>query len=181
MTAGRLFLETPGVKSEPKPGEDKTPLLVSACLLGMCTAYDGGSTPCPELQAMAAQGRVVPVCPEMAGGLPVPRSPAEIQGGDGADVLDGRARVMTTDGQDVTAQYLTGAQVALETARRFGLRRAVLKSRSPSCGVGQIYDGTFSGRLKPGDGVTAALLKREGIIVRNEEEKKGNTHDAANS
>lgn len=156
-----------------EPGLDNgTSLLVSACLLGLCTAYDGGSSPHPVLQVLAARGRVVPVCPEVAGGLPVPRPPAEIQGGDGADVLDGRARVVTNDGQDVTAQYLAGAQVALEAARGFGLRRAVLKSRSPSCGVGQIYDGTFSGRLRPGDGVTAALLKRAGIAVCKEKESE---------
>jgi len=140
-------------------------LLVSACLLGLCTAYDGGSHPRPAWQAMAARGRVAPICPEVAGGLPVPRPPAEIQGGDGADVLDGRARVVTVEGQDVTAQYLAGAQAALWVARRLGLDRAVLKARSPSCGVGQIYDGAFSQQLRPGDGVTAALLKREGVAV----------------
>lgn len=160
--------------------KDKAPLLVSACLLGMCTAYDGGSRLHPALLALAAQGCVVPVCPEVAGGLPAPRPPAEIQGGDGADVLDGRARVVTVDGQDVTSQFLAGARVALETARRFGLRQAVLKSRSPACGAGQIYDGTFAGRLRPGDGVTTALLKREGVAVYSEEEKRRETgNDAA--
>jgi len=148
--------------------KDKAPLVVSACLLGMCTAYDGGSRPHPALQVLAAQGRVVPVCPEVAGGLTVPRPPAEIQGGDGADVLDGRARVVTVDGQDVTSQFLAGAQAVLETARCFGLRRAVLKSRSPACGAGRIYDGTFTSRLRPGDGVATALLKREGIAVWSE-------------
>lgn len=150
--------------------EDDASLLVSACLLDICTAYDGGSSPHQALRALAARGRVVPICPEVAGGLPVPRPPAEIRDGEGADVLDGRARVVTAGGQDVTAQYLAGAQTALEIARRLGLRRAVLKSRSPSCGVGRIYDGTFTHRLRPGDGVTAALLKREGIAVRSEGE-----------
>jgi len=154
--------------------ENDALLLVSACLLGMCTAYDGGSSLHPRLQALATQGRTVPLCPEVAGGLPVPRPPAEIQGGEGADVLDGRACVVTADGQDVTAQYLAGAQAALAAARRFGLCRAILKSRSPSCGAGQIYDGTFSRRLRPGDGVTAALLKREGIAVHTEEEEGEN-------
>ncbi len=159
-----------------KPVEEEVPLLVSACLLGVCLAYDGGSRPHPALQALAAQGRVVPVCPEVAGGLPVPRSPAEIQGGDGGDVLDGCARVVTADGQDVTAQYLAGAWVALEAARRFGVRRAILRSRSPACGVRRIYDGTFSHRLKPGEGVMAALLKREGIAVCSEEEDNDATN-----
>jgi len=159
--------------------EEGAPLLVSACLLGMCTACDGGSRPHPALQAWAAQGCVVPVCPEVAGGLPVPRLPAEIQGGDGADVLDGRARVVTASGEDVTAQYLVGARAALEAARRFGLCRAVLKARSPSCGVGQVYDGTFTHRLRPGDGVMAALLKREGITVHSKEEVGEEMHDDA--
>ena len=153
--------------------EDGAPLLVSACLLGILTRYDGGSSPHLALRELVARGCVVPLCPEVAGGLPVPRPPAEIQGGDGVDVLDGRARVVTVDGQDVTAQFLVGAQAALAAARRFGLRRAVLKSRSPSCGVGRIYDGTFSARLRPGDGVMAALLKREGIDVRSEEPAGG--------
>jgi len=149
------------------------PLLVSACLLGICTRYDGDSCPHPALQTLAARGLAVPVCPEVAGGLSVPRPPAEIQSGDGNDVLDGRARVITIKGQDVTTQYLAGARAALETARRFDLRRAVLQSRSPACGVGQIYNGTFSGRLKPGDGVTAALLKREGIACVGGDGSKG--------
>lgn len=151
---------------------DGAPLLVSACLLGFCTAHDGDSRPHPALQALAARGRVAPICPEVAGGLPVPRRPAEIRGGDGADVLDGRARVVTVEGRDVTAQYLAGAQAALKVARRFGLDRAVLKARSPSCGVGRIYDGTFSQQLRPGDGVTAALLEREGIAVYSDEEER---------
>lgn len=151
---------------------DGAPLLASACLLGLCTAHDGGAHPHPELQALAARGRVAPICPEVAGGLPVPRPPAEIQGGDGGDVLDGRARVVTVEGQDVTAQYLNGAQAALQVARRLGLDRAVLKARSPSCGVGQIYDGAFSQHLRPGDGVTAALLKRAGIAVYSDEEER---------
>ncbi|OQY25483.1 MAG: hypothetical protein B6I34_02120 [Anaerolineaceae bacterium 4572_32.1] len=111
------------------------PLLVSACLLGICTRYDGDSCPHPALQTL----------------------------------------------EDVTTQYLAGARAALETARRFDLRRAVLQSRSPACGVGQIYNGTFSGRLKPGDGVTAALLKREGIACVGGDGSKGrNKNDATN-
>jgi len=146
------------------------PYLVSACLLGLPTAYDGEGRTVAELIAMAVQGRVVPICPEVAGGLPVPRPPAEIVGGSGEDVLEGRAQVVTVDGQDVTDAFLRGARIALETARRFGIRTAVLKSHSPSCGCCRIYDGTHSGRLVPGQGVTAALLRREGIEVLSEEE-----------
>jgi len=147
-----------------------TPLLVSACLLGLSCRYDGGSCPVPALQRLAALGQAIPICPEVAGGLPIPRPPAEIQGGDGGDVLDGRGRVVSEDGTDVSSAFIAGARAALNLARRCGVARAVLKARSPSCGVGLIYDGTFSGRLASGDGVTAALLRREGITVSTEED-----------
>jgi uncharacterized protein YbbK (DUF523 family) len=110
------------------------------------------------------------VCPEVDGGLGTPRPPAEILGGDGGDVLAGRARVITADGRDVTAAYLSGARRALETARRVGAERAILKSRSPSCGSDSIYDGSFAGRTRAGEGVTAALLRANGIQVSTEEE-----------
>lgn len=145
-------------------------LLVSACLVGIPCRYDGGSCPHDQLQALATQGGVLPFCPEVGGGLPTPRPPAEIQGGDGGDVLEGQARVVNIEGKDVTAEFLAGARKALRVAQRWDIKEAILKARSPSCGVGQTYDGSFSGRLVEGDGVTAALLKREGIIVRNEDE-----------
>ena len=146
------------------------PILVSACLLGLPTTYDGRCHPVAGLVALAAQGLVVPICPEMAGGLSVPRLPAEIVGGDGEGVLDGRARVVAIDGADVTDAYLRGAEVALATARRCGATMAVLKARSPSCGTSCIYDGTHTGRLVPGVGVAAALLRRAGLEVLSEEE-----------
>ncbi len=146
-------------------------LLVSACLLGISCRYDGGSCPHGRLQDLAAQGGALPFCPEVGGGgLPTPRPPAEIQGGDGGDVVDGRARVVNIEGKDVTAEFLAGARKALRLAQRWGIQEAVLKARSPSCGAAQIYDGSFSGGLVEGSGVTAALLKREGIIVKSEEE-----------
>jgi uncharacterized protein YbbK (DUF523 family) len=145
--------------------------LVSACLLGICTRYDGGCFPIPCLIELAARGLAVPVCPEVAGGLPVPRPPAEIVGGDGQAVLDGQARVLTIDGQDVTRAFLSGARQALETAQRLGIRQAVLKENSPSCGRRRIYDGTFSDRLVSGQGVAAVLLQRNGITVLSEEEE----------
>ena len=144
--------------------------LVSACLLGICTRYDGGCCPVPRLIQLAARGLAVPICPEMAGGLPVPRPPAEIVGGDGQAVLDGLAQVLTIDGKDVTEAFLSGARQALETANRLGIRQAVLKDDSPSCGCRRIYDGTFSGRVMSGQGVTAALLQRNGITVLSEED-----------
>ncbi len=110
------------------------------------------------------------VCPEEDGGLGTPRPPAEIVGGDGHAVLEGRARVLTRSGRDVTDAYVRGAEIALEAARREGAETAILKARSPSCGKGCIYDGTFSRTAASGDGVTAALLARDGITVLTEEE-----------
>jgi uncharacterized protein YbbK (DUF523 family) len=143
--------------------------LVSACLLGMPSAYDGQGRLVTELLALAARGHVVPVCPEMAGGLPTPRPAAEIVGGSGEDVLEGRARVVTIEGQDVTDAYVQGAEVTLAAARRCGARLAVLKAHSPSCGSSQICDGSHAGRLVPGQGVTTALLRRAGLQVVSEE------------
>jgi uncharacterized protein YbbK (DUF523 family) len=120
---------------------------------------------------MVARGEAVPFCPEVAGGLSTPRPPAEIQGGDGRDVLAGRARVVNREGQDVTAAYVAGALAGVELARRLGVQRAVLKEHSPACGVKAIYDGTFRGRLCPGRGVFAAALAQAGIELRSEEDK----------
>jgi len=146
--------------------------LVSACLLGFATRYDASSRPHPHLIELAARGRVVPICPEVAGGLPIPRPPAEIVGGDGGAVLNGQARVLTIDGADVTGAFITGAQIALETAQRFGIKTAIMQPRSPSCGQCQVYDGSFAGRLVNGQGVTAALLARHGIQVLSPDEFK---------
>ena len=145
------------------------PVLVSACLAGCACRFDGSAATTVEPARLVASGRAVLVCPEEEGGLGTPRPPAEIAGGDGADVLAGRARVMTAEGRDVTEEYLRGARRALEVARRTGARRAILKSRSPSCGKGEIHDGTFSSTLRTGDGVTAALLEANGIEVVTEE------------
>ena len=135
-------------------------ILISACLLGVCCRYDGESKPIMQTVALMERYHLIPVCPEQLGGLPTPREPSERQ--DGA--------VRTESGADVTAQYRRGSEQALHLARLYGCRAAVLKERSPSCGSGEIYDGTFSGRLTPGDGVTAALLKENGIAVYGESE-----------
>ncbi|MFB8239057.1 DUF523 domain-containing protein [Kitasatospora purpeofusca] len=140
-------------------------ILVSACLAGVPCRYDGRSKDSPQALGPLAAGRAVVVCPEGAGGLPTPRPPAEIVGGDGADVLDGRARVVDATGADCTEEFIAGARAALAAAEAAGARRALLMARSPSCGCGRIYDGTFTGELRPGDGVTAALLRRAGIAV----------------
>ena len=144
-------------------------VLVSACLLGQPVRYDGRASGHPDLlQRWQAEGRVVPLCPEVAGGLPTPRPAAEIPGGQGGLVLDGQAQVRTANGEDVSAAFMAGAQLALELVRRHGIRVAVLKSGSPSCGSRQTYDGTFTGVKVAGEGVTTALLRREGVQVFSE-------------
>ena len=144
-------------------------ILVSRCLLGHRVRYDGGASgPFDQLQQWVDEGRVVPLCPEVAGGLPTPRAAAEIPGGQGGEVLDGRAAVITTDGADVSAEFLSGAYQALELVQKHGIRIAVLKVNSPSCGNLLTYDGTFSGVKVSGEGVTAALLRRYGVQVFSE-------------
>lgn len=146
-------------------------ILVSACLLGQRVRYDGGSHgPFDLLRQWQAEGRLVALCPEVSGGLPTPRPPAEIPGGQGAAVLDRRVAVVTVGGADVSAAFLAGAQAALRTVSEQGLRLAVLKARSPSCGNQQNYDGSFSGTLVDGEGVTAAALRRAGVQVFNEQQ-----------
>ena len=136
-------------------------ILVSACLLGIACKYSGGDNACPALSDALHRGghEFIPVCPEVYGGLPTPRPPAER--------VDGR--VLTENGTDVTAQYRRGAEIALQMAKLYGCEAAILKANSPSCGHGMIYDGTFSHTKIPGDGVTAELLEANGIQVYNEE------------
>ncbi|WP_409298100.1 DUF523 domain-containing protein [Pseudomonas sp. KCJK8993] len=144
-------------------------ILVSRCLLGHRVRYDGGASgPFDQLAAWQQEGRVVALCPEVAGGLPTPRAAAEIPGGQGIDVLQGRAPVMSTAGEDVSAEFLCGARQALALVEKHGIRIAVLKANSPSCGNLWTYDGTFSGVKVPGEGVTAALLKQHGVQVFSE-------------
>jgi len=137
-------------------------VLVSACLLGRACRFDGKDKLVLELQDVLRAEKVeaVPFCPEEAGGLGTPRPPAVIVGGDGEDVLDGRARVVTDGGEDVTAAFLDGARQALDAARLHGCAVAYLKERSPSCGCGQVH--TEKGVAK-GCGVTTALLRRGGV------------------
>ncbi|OUO32486.1 purine-nucleoside phosphorylase [Olsenella sp. An293] len=135
---------------------------ISACLLGAPVRYDGGSKPVSEVLELAEKVDVVRVCPETASGLPVPRPPAEQLGG----------RVLLADGRDVTAEFDLGARRCLDAVRRSPVRLAVLKAKSPSCGVGLVYDGTYSGRLVPGQGVFARRLEEEGICVVTEDTVK---------
>lgn len=139
---------------------ESSPILVSACLLGVPCRYDGTGQADARMLALAQSRRLIPVCPEQLGGLPTPRPPAERHD----------TRVLTRDERDVTAPYTRGAEETLRLARLFGCRLAVLKANSPSCGSGQIYDGCFCGRLVPGDGVAAALLKQAGLTVLSEKD-----------
>ena len=147
-------------------------ILISACLLGERVRWDGrgADTGDGPIAKWNAEGRLVPICPEVAGGLPVPRPPAELRGGDGGGVWGGGARVVAIGGEDVTSAFRTGAMAALELARRHSIRIAILKERSPSCGSSQIYDGTFTGVRIEGAGVTAALLRESGVRVFSEDE-----------
>lgn len=140
-------------------------ILVSACLLGANCKYSGGSNLCPEVVALKEIYHLVPVCPEQLGGLSTPREPAEQRGG----------LVLTRSGADVTAQFRRGAEEALRLANLLGCRKAVLKSRSPSCGAGPIYDGSFTGTLVPGRGIAAKLLLENGIAVFTEDSLPGKT------
>ena len=147
---------------------NQEPLLISACLLGIACRYDGrsvegrfGASSLPLAEALpklAERYTLVPVCPEIYGGLPTPRTPSERVG----------TRVLMKDGRDVSAEYARGADAALALCRTLGITKALLKAKSPSCGVGRIYDGTFTGTLTDGDGVTAERLSTAGIAVFSE-------------
>lgn len=147
-------------------------VLISACLLGQRVRYDGGHKKLLHrlIDELQAAGRLVPICPEMLGGLPTPRPAAEIRGeGDGASVLDDLAIITSQDGRDMTSEFLSGADAALQIAKSRNCRYAIMAEKSPSCGSRQVYSGNFDGVLQPGQGVTAALLARHGITVISSE------------
>ena len=148
-------------------------VLVSACLLGEAVRYDGLSKPIQSdiLARWLSEGRVVPVCPEVAGGLTIPRIASEIEKPlGGYAVLDGRTRVVDASGRDVSEAFIKGANEALSVAQAKGIRVAVLKENSPSCGSSYCYDGTFTRTKIPQPGVTGAMLRRAGILVFSEEQ-----------
>lgn len=137
-------------------------ILVSACLLGEKVRWNGADKKSgnPIIERWLEEGRIISACPEVLGGLGIPRPPAEISGG----------RVFTRDGDDVTAAFEQGARLAAEAAEAHGIHVAILKSASPSCGSSFVYDGTFTGTRVPGDGVTTALLRSRGLMIFSEEE-----------
>ncbi|MCM1992471.1 DUF523 domain-containing protein [Oceanirhabdus seepicola] len=144
-------------------------IILSACLCGINCKYDGGNNLNDKAVELLKSGKALPVCPEQLGGQSTPRIPHEIIDSTGEEVLDGKGVIKGPEGDDVTDEFLKGAQETLKIAQAIGAEYAVLKARSPSCGFGKIYDGSFTGNKKYGNGVTAALLKRNGIKIYTEE------------
>lgn len=147
-------------------------ILVSACLMGQKVRYDArhAAVTADILDQWQNDGRLITICPEMAGGLPVPRPAAEIYKGTGTDVLDNNAPVLRKDGVDVSDFFIKGAHAALDLALKHNIRIAVLKEKSPSCASTLIYNGQFAGMKREGEGVTTALLRRHGIAVFSEKQ-----------
>lgn len=146
-------------------------ILISGCLCGINCKYNGGNNLNEKVVELFKSGKAIPICPEQLGGQATPRVAHEIINGDGAKVLDGISRVQGTDPEDdVTEEFIKGAYETLKIAEAVGAKVAILKARSPSCGKGMIYDGTFSGNKITGNGVTAELLIRNGLSVYTEDQ-----------
>ncbi|CAH2215401.1 DUF523 domain-containing protein [Tepidibacter aestuarii] len=139
--------------------------LVSACLAGVNCRYNGSNSTNEAIQELVREGKAIAICPEIIGGLPIPRACSEIIIDE-----DGNRKIVSEGGQDFTKEFIEGAQKTLEIAKTIGIEKAILQSRSPSCGYGLIYDGTFYGKLKAGNGLTAELLVENGIEVYTENE-----------
>ncbi|MES9685204.1 DUF523 domain-containing protein [Gottfriedia acidiceleris] len=144
-------------------------ILVSSCLAGLEVRYNGSHSLNNRIQKLLQENRAITVCPELLGGFLTPREPAEIVGGDGEDVLDGKAKVVEKSGRDVTELYIKGAYHTLRKAQEVNATIIVLKEYSPSCGSAVIYNGEFKAKKVVGNGVTTALLKRNGLRVISEE------------
>lgn len=145
-------------------------ILISACLAGLNVRYNGTNCIDDRVQKLVLEKKAITVCPELMGGFSTPREPAEIVGGNGEDVLDGKATVIERSGRDVTELYIKGAYATLQKALEVGATQVVLKENSPSCGSAAIYNGEFNGMKIVGEGVTTALLRRNNIVVLSEED-----------
>ena len=145
----------------PQRATPESPVLVSACLLGVACNHVGAANPSPSVQALLETRRLIPICPETAGGLPTPRPAAELRA---------NGSVWTDTGRDVTDAFMRGATAAVELAKAGRVTMAVLKARSPSCGCSRVYDGTFTRTLVDREGVTAAALRHAGVVVLSEED-----------
>ena len=144
-------------------------IIVSACTAGVKCRYDESHRVNKKIVKLVSEKKALPLCPEVLGGRPVPRSPVEIVGGTGDDVIDGIARVKDKEGNDYTEEVIDGVEEFLKTVSRLNVKVVVMKTKSPTCGYGKIHDGTFSGILKAGNGVLAAALERRGIKIYTED------------
>jgi len=146
-----------------KKQQQKIKYAISACLLGIPCRYNG--KPCINKQALDLylKGSAIPVCPEIMAGLPTPRPASEIKGGEGGDVLNGNAKIIDVTENDFTQDFINGSYLGLELIKFHDIKKCYLKAKSPSCGISSIYDGSFSGNLKKGSGVFAALLKLNNV------------------
>lgn len=145
-------------------------IMISGCLLGLDCKYSGKNNISEKCLALREKHQLIPVCSEQMGGLPTPRGASEIINGTGADVLSGKAKILDENGVDETEGFLKGAEETLKVYQLLDCDLAVLKARSPSCGIGKIYDGTFSGTLREGNGVTVEVLLKNGIKVLTEDD-----------
>lgn len=171
MAKEKVKIMAPGADRAPGPYRNwagvrpVAKIMLSACLAGINCVYDGTNKFNPVFARLYKSGEAIVFCPEVLGGLKIPHSPSEIVGGDGFAVLEARAKVLSKDGKDVTSFFIKGAENVLAIARKHNINKVILKSKSPSCGCGLIFDGHFSGKLVHGYGVTAAFLKKNGIEV----------------
>lgn len=166
MNSNRRKLQ---IQKAAKLKQAQAKILVSACLVGECVRYKGDSCPQNLLLLPKIRKKLFLFCPECAGGLSIPRPPAEICGEGGAAVWQNKAQVINKQGKDVTKAYKRGAELCLENMQKYRLNTAILKQRSPSCGTREIYDGSFTGKKLAGQGVTAALLAQHGVTLYSEE------------
>lgn len=141
---------------------------ISACLGGVCCRYDSQAKEIAALKQLIENGQAIVVCPEVLGGLPIPREPAEIKGGDGFDVWNDKAKVLTETGEDMTESFKRGAIIAYQKLIEHNITTIILKENSPSCGSKSIYDGTFSGNHRDGAGVATAYFISQGLVVISE-------------
>jgi uncharacterized protein YbbK (DUF523 family) len=145
-------------------------IIVSACLAGVSCRHDGSSKTNKIIQKLVSEKLALPICAEVMGGRPIPRVPCEITGGTAEQVLDGSARVKDKNGNDVTEEILEGVKNVQKAVKRMNVNAVILKTKSPTCGKGRIYDGTFSGQMIDGNGVLTAALLRDGVKVFTEED-----------
>lgn len=145
-------------------------ILVSACLAGVNCKFDCDIKKSEKVAQLVLKGRAIPLCPEILTGFKTPRPAMEILGGDGKDVLGGKAKIIDKNGNDYTKKFTEGAKKVLKIAKILNIKKAILKSKSPSCGKDLRFDGTFKGKMVKGDGVLTALLKKNGIEIYSETE-----------